>query len=66
MSYLSKFWASFVFLTIVISALFDSAPSKADIIAVFDENEAAFVEAAESGDFSELEQQRHSGGKITR
>ena len=52
MSYLSKFWASFVFLTIVISALFDSAPSKADIIAVFDENEAAFVEAAESGDFS--------------
>ena len=56
MSYLSKFWASFVFLTIVISALFDSAPSKADIIAVFDENEAAFVEAAESGDFSELEQ----------
>ena len=58
MSYLSKFWASFVFLTIVISALFDSAPSKADIIAVFDENEAAFVEAAESGDFSELEQLR--------
>ena len=39
MSYLSKFWASFVFLTIVISALLDSAPSKADIIAVFDENE---------------------------
>ena len=56
MSFINKFWASLVFLTIVLFSSFGSAPSKADIIAVFDENEAAFVEAAESGDFSELEQ----------